>query len=85
MDKSNGRVNIMDLERVVNEYNKTIMPLPDNAFELTEIYRIDKENRIDIYIPLWTKEEGRSDLTLSLKCFLENNKPKIEIDDLRVL
>jgi hypothetical protein len=40
---------------------------------------------MDIYIPLWTKEEGRSDLTLSIICYLKDNKPIIEINDLEVL
>jgi hypothetical protein len=40
---------------------------------------------MDIYIPLWTKEEGRSDLTLSIICYIKNGVPKIEINDVEVL
>ena len=84
-EKINGRANIMDLEIILREYGKTIIPLPEEVFKIANIYNIEKENRIDIYIPLWTKEEGRSDLTLSIICFLENNNPIIEINDLEVL
>jgi hypothetical protein len=85
LEKTNGRVNIADLENIINEYGKTIIPLPDKAFEIANVYTIEKEKRIDIYVPLWTKEEGRSDLTLSITCYLKNNKPVIEMNDLEVL
>jgi hypothetical protein len=84
-EKLNGRVSIADMERTINEYGKTLTPLPQEAFEIANIYNIGEENRLDIYIPLWTKEEGRSDLTLSLICYLKNDGPAIEINDLRVL
>ncbi|MDR1325169.1 MAG: hypothetical protein LBK00_03940, partial [Treponema sp.] len=84
-EKINGRINITDLENIVKEYGKTIIPLLEEAFSLANVYNIEKENRMDIYIPLWTKEEGRSDLTLSLICYLKDNNPIIEINDLEVL
>jgi hypothetical protein len=83
--KENGRVNINDLENTVKNYNKEIIPLPETAFDIAQIYKIKGEDRIDIYLPLWTKEEGRSDLTLSLSCFVKNNIKIIEINDLEVL
>ncbi|MDR0713006.1 MAG: hypothetical protein LBF89_01905 [Bacteroidales bacterium] len=84
-EKINGRVNIIELENIIKEYGKTIIPLPEEAFNIANIYNIEREDRMNIYIPLWTKEEGRSDLTLSLICHLKNNKPTIEINDLEVL
>jgi hypothetical protein len=84
-EKLNGRLNIIDLENVIGEYGKTLMPLPEEAFEIANVYNITQENRIDVYIPLWTKEEGRSDLTISIICYLRNNNPVIEINDLRIL
>lgn len=81
----NGRVNTDDLKRIIKEYGCTIITLPDEAFAALHIYKIKAENRIDVYIPLWTKEEGRSDLTLSVSCYIIDGIPKIEINDLRVL
>jgi hypothetical protein len=81
----NGRLTIDDLKRVIKEYGCTIIPLPNNAFEYAESYYIEKENRLDVYIPFWTKEENRSDLTLSISCSLKNGKAFVEINDLRVL
>jgi hypothetical protein len=82
--KENGRIDINDLENVIKEYNKTIIPLPEEAFSIAELYKIN-DNQIDIYIPLWTKEEGRSDLTLFLSCYNTNETLTVEINDLRVL
>jgi hypothetical protein len=80
----NGRVETNDLKRVIAEYGCTIIPLPDEAFSKAEVYNIRDKNRLDVYIPLWTKEEGRSDLTLFLSCYTINEIPKVEINDLRV-
>ncbi len=81
----NGRVEINDLKRVINEYGCTIVPIPEKGFLIAEVYSINSNDKFDIYLPLWTKEEGRSDLTLSLSCYNNNGKPKVEINDLRVL
>jgi hypothetical protein len=80
----NGRVDTNDLKRVILEYDCTIIPLPDKAFSEAKVYLIDK-SRLDVYIPLWTKEEGRSDLTLFLSCFVIDGISKVEINDLIVL
>ena len=75
-------VPISDLRRVIEEYGTTIMPIPEAAFEQALCYQIS-DKQVDIYIPLWSVEEGRSDLTLSLSCF--QNEHKIQINDLEVL
>jgi len=74
-----------DLRRVLREYCCSIAPLPENALSVAETYNIASENRLDVYFPLWTKEEGRIDLTLFVSCFMKNGKPYIEINDLRAL
>jgi hypothetical protein len=81
----NGRVEINDLKRIIAEYGCTVIPLSDEAFSKSEVYYIKDKNRLDVYIPLWTIEEGRSDLTLSLSCYRINETLKVEINDLRVL
>jgi hypothetical protein len=81
----NGKVDIKDLERVIKEYGCTIIPLPEKAFSKAEVYKMKDESRLDVYIPLWTEEEGRSDLTLSLSCYYNGNNNKVEINDLEVL
>ncbi len=36
-------------------------------------------------VPLWTKEEGRSDLTLALTAIKQGETYTVEVDDLHVL
>lgn len=84
-EAKNGRVSVADLRRTVEEYGYTIVPLPYNAFELAEAYYVESENRIDIFLPLWSAEEGRSDLTLSLSCHSAEEGLTVQIADLRVL
>lgn len=68
-------VPIQDIRRVIEEYGCTIIPLPVKAFDLALSYQIS-DKQVDIYIPLWSEEEGQSDLTLSLSCFKNENKIK---------
>lgn len=74
-------VPIQDIRRVIEEYGCTIIPLPVKAFVWHCPTNFRKQ--VDIYIPLWSEEEGQSDLTLSLSCF--KNENKIKINDLEVL
>lgn len=75
-------VPIQDIQRRLEEYGNEITPLPANAFDLALVYQIT-DNQIDIYLPLWSSEEGRSDLTLCMSCF--KGEKKIRINDLEVL
>lgn len=75
-------VPIQEIQRRIEEYGNHIISLPANAFDLALIYQVT-EKQIDIFLPLWSKEEGRSDLTLCLSCFKDENK--IKINDLEVL
>lgn len=75
-------VPIENIQRRLKEYGNEITPLPVNAFDLVLVYQIT-DNQIDIYLPLWSREEGRSDLTLSMTCF--KGEKKIRINDLEVL
>jgi hypothetical protein len=84
-NRRNGRVDIRDLQRVIEEYGCTIVPLPDNIADFIDAYTIGSEDRLDMYIPLWTKEEKRSDLTLFVSGYRKSNELVIEINDLRVL
>ena len=78
------RIFIDDLTRTIEEYGNNIIPLPERAFDFVEKYNIS-EKRIDVYLPLWTREEGKSDLTLFISCYNRESKLYIEINDLRVL
>ena len=80
----NGDILIEDLAEVIHLYPYTIIPLPDEAFDLAESYFIEKKKSLDVYIPFWTKEEGRSDLMLALSCYINDGAEEVIIYDVFV-
>ena len=67
-------------------YGRTLIALPDEAFRLVEVYPVKGQNATwAVDVPLWTAEEGRSDLTLSLTVSDNQNGVRLEIDDLHTL
>ena len=79
----NGRIPIPNLVERINEYGEDIVPLPDYGFSEALCYNITNKY-LDVYIPIWTVS-GKSDLTLSLKCWYEGGRPIVAIEDLEVL
>jgi len=80
----NGNILIEDLAYVIHSYPYTITPLPDEAFDLAESYFIEEKKSLDVYIPFWTKEEGRSDLMLALSCYINDGVKEVIIYDVYV-
>jgi hypothetical protein len=81
-----GRLTAEELEHAVREYGRTLVELPDEAFERVDIFpQNDKPSAYAVEVPLWTLEEGRSDLTLSTTVREVDGQVVIEIDDLHVL
>ena len=80
----NGDILVEDLAYTINWYPYKIIPLPDEAFDLAESYFIEKKKSLDVYIPFWTKEEGRSDLILALSCYMNDGAEEVVIYDVFV-
>jgi hypothetical protein len=83
------RLSATDLERAVSEYRRKLVN-PDGGWwesvEVTPIRSADQSSAYHVAVPLWTQEEGRSDLTLELQ--LTEIEPEIyesEVLDLHVL
>lgn len=58
-----------DLGRRITEYGRTLVFPPDSAFaDFEHVYpgTVDERPGYDVDFPLWTKEEGQSELELSL-------------------
>jgi hypothetical protein len=79
-----GRLTAEELERVVREYGRTLVPLPEEAWALIEVYPLDDGSGVALDVPIWTNE-GRSDLTLQLTASERDGAVAIQIDDLHVL
>ena len=85
-DGRSGRLSAHELQEALQAYGRTIIPLPDEAFRLAAVYPITgKTATWAIDLPLWTAEEGRSDLTLSLTVSASQHGVHVEIDDLHTL
>jgi hypothetical protein len=79
---------VADLERVVREYGRHLVPLPLAAFQAIDVVSVADSypQRWSVVIPLWSKEEGPSDLSLELT-IEDSPEPeyRVDIDDLHVL
>ena len=78
----------MDLQTVVARYRRTLVELPDDIFatDAVEVYpQLGNERSWKVDIDLWTKEEGRSDLTLQVMVEEDPDQVRVQIEDLHVL
>ncbi len=77
-----------ELRAAVEEYGRTLVQIPEEGWKLTDAIAVSGSHppRFSVQQPLWTEEEGRSDLTLEVT--LIESQPdefEVEIDDLHVL
>jgi hypothetical protein len=83
----NSRLTAEGLHNVIANYGRTLTFPPANAYENLDAVRVSKASNPTwtVDLPLWTIEEGRSDLTLQLTIFIVGENINAEIDDLHVL
>ncbi len=85
-DGRSGRVGGDGLRRAIGEYGQTLVDLPDEAFDLTEAGSVaGRPDEWWIVVPMWTAEEGRSDLSLELAALPTQDAHRFEVTDLHVL
>lgn len=83
-----GRMNAHDLEVAVGSYGRTVVPLPTQALSLVDYVQINGAHppAWPVQAPVFTVEEGRSDLTLELILVEQSDGGfRVELDDLHVL
>lgn len=81
-----GRLSITELRSAIRDYGRTLVPLSDEALHRIDVYPRDLDlKRSSLDVPLWTAEEGRSDLTLQLDATREGSTYRVQITDLHVL
>ncbi len=81
-----GRLTEAQLRDAVGEYGRTLVELPEEAWQFSEEYpQVHSPNEVAIDVDLWTAEEGRSDLTLSLSAVKSGGTWTVSIDSLHVL
>ena len=82
-----SRLTSDDLHTVIRDYGRKLVSPPSDAYKKLDMVRI-KGTTVptwSVRAPLWTAEEGRSDLTLELTIAVGPGGPIVELDDLHVL
>lgn len=82
-----SRVNAEQLRNAVLEYGRTLIPIPADSYELIDYIAYLGSNPIQwsVVVPLFTKEEGRSDLSLELSLIEQaTGGYQIQIDNIHV-
>jgi hypothetical protein len=81
-----GRLGAAGLRIAVAEYGRRLTRVPPEAFELSDAVAIDSQpGSWNVNMTLWTVEEGRSDLTLTLTASDLGGRIIVVIEDLHVL
>ena len=81
------RLSKAEIESAIRAYGKTLIDPPGDAFDSAEVTRIRSSGnpRWSVVVPFWTKEEGRSDLSLEVTIIEEPTLTRVEIDNIHVL
>lgn len=83
-----SRVKITDFRNALSDYGGTVVMPPEPIETLLNVIEVRNSKPVSwsIQLPMWTREEGRSDLTLEMQ-FTESKSEfyEVEIDDLHVL
>lgn len=82
-----SRLTSNDLRMAIHHYGRKLVSPPKDAYQHLDVVQVKGATvpTWSVRVPLWTEEEGRSDLTLELTVALGPNKPSVELDDLHVL
>lgn len=85
---TNGvRLNSQEIAKAIEDYGRHLVLPPTDAFELMDVVEIRNAAppRWSVTMPLWTREEGRSDLSLEVTMIGSKNTFEVELDDIHVL
>jgi hypothetical protein len=83
-----SRVSPQEVDTAIREYGHTILPLPADADGLLDVVALRDciPPRWSVVVPLWTEQEGRSDLSLEITVEdVAGRDYAVEIEDLHVL
>lgn len=83
-----SRISAQEMEAAVRQYGQHLVSLPAQAYELIDYVAVRNTTPSEwsVVVPLFTEEEGRSDLSLELS--MVEVKPcnfEVQVDDIHVL
>jgi hypothetical protein len=75
------------MAKAIADYGRHLIIPPEEAYSLMDVVEIrsTQQPRWSVTMPLWTLEEGRSDLLLELTVIRREKTFDIELDDIHVL
>ena len=82
-----SRLTPEELRGIIRGYGRTLTTPPAEAYENLDAVRIKDPSRRawSVRAPLWTREEGRSDLAIELTVVVDGSGlARVELDDLLV-
>lgn len=84
---SSVRLTANDIKAAITEYGRRLVEPPVEAWKLMNAVpvRNSSPQRWSVIMPLWTAEEGRSDLSLECTAIENGESVVLELDDIHVL
>jgi len=81
------RLSAQEMAQVISDYGRKLVVPPNDAFGLMDVVEVrnSKPPQWSINMPLWTHEEGRSDLSIVVTLIADGEDFRIELDDIHVL
>lgn len=81
------RLSAQEIAKAINDYGRRLVLPPNHAFELMNVVEVRNAQppKWSIAMPLWTREEGRSDLSVEVTITAGDKAFEIELDDIHVL
>lgn len=81
------RLTALEMAKALSDYGRTLILPPEDAYRLMDVVAVRNANppRLSVEMPLWTQEEGRSDLGVSLTLIADGESFEFELDDIHVL
>jgi hypothetical protein len=81
------RLSAQEMAKAISDYGRKLVLPPDDAFGLMDVVEVRNAQppRWSVTMPLWTREEGRSDLSIGVTLVSDAESFRIELDDIHVL
>ena len=84
---SQTRLSAEEIGEAVRQYGRTLTTPPPGAYHRLDVIEIQSGQKPcwSVRIPLWTKEEGQSDLSVEVTITQEAGGLDVVLDDIHVL
>jgi hypothetical protein len=81
------RLDAESIRKAITQYGRALVLPPESAYEQLDVIEIQDAvpQKWSLNLPLWTVEEGRSELTLSATVVRTDETFSVELDDIHVL